>query len=418
MPPIADEITDHPPQIWVVFDTNSIFSDSAASLLSWGAKRLIEKNPDRVDLSFRWILPEVVKFERLYQMVEQAMGFRTGHRSMVRFLGEGGEVGSVEIENRAGYLAESQIEEFGLQVVSLDYGAIDWNAVVQAATKRQPPFKQGENEGGFRDSLIAEAYFQIGDESPRSAKACHVVLVTTDKLLQRAVEARSEETAYLKVMSIEELKGLINSILSDVPEDLVERLRELVSPFFYTPGDNETLFYAAEIEARVNREYANALSALPDDADSRTNGFWEVSNARFVGRDGDVFSWLSQIAVRSFAYRNMPSSMVTRLSSSQSLYATSSGLFGVTGSTSSIPESQWPTLSGIQPTWFSTTGGQPYYPPVPSQLPSSPFPRQIRDLVATGTSVFEVGWSVEISGDEQISSPQVGNIAFVGTFWN
>lgn len=417
MTPINEESVGKPPEIWVVFDTDSIFSDSASSFLGWGAKRLIDENPDRVDLTIRWFLPEVVKLERTYQMVEQAKGFRADHRRMIRFLGEGSEVGSEEIEARAESLSEGEVEQFGLDVRSLDYTAIDWASVVQAATQRLPPFKPGETEEGFRDALISEGFFQIADVSPKDIRACRVVLVTVDKLLRRAVELRSDELRYLKVMSIEELKGLINSILSDVPEDLVQRLQELVSPFFYAPGDEGSLFVAQEIEARVNREYANILSAVPEGADSRDNGYWEVADARFVGRDGDIFSWRSQIAVRCFAYRRTSSSISTQLSTSPQPFSTGPGYFGVTGSYSTLG-SQWPTVYGVQPPWLSTSGGQPYYPSPQFQFPSSPLPLRIRELVSTGTSVFEVAWSVEISNEEDISSPHVGEIIYVGTYWN
>jgi hypothetical protein len=75
------------PELKVVFDSNSIFTDTAAFLFKRDVSDLIRANFSHPDLSIRWYLPEVVRCEREYQMRENGFALLSSIERIERVLG-------------------------------------------------------------------------------------------------------------------------------------------------------------------------------------------------------------------------------------------------------------------------------------------------------------------------------------------
>ena len=125
-------------------------------------------------------------------------------------------------------------DDLGFMSLPLDYNKVDWNCVALDAVYRRPPFKDGETEKGFRDRLIVECFLQLVADSPKTPKICRIVLVSDDRLLARAVEARRRgSTNTSSVSTPEELKGLINTLVSQVDETFLAIIRAKAEKLFY-----------------------------------------------------------------------------------------------------------------------------------------------------------------------------------------
>ena len=54
--------------LYVVFDTNAIFTSSDEEIVSATTRSIIADHSDHGDLEIAWILPHIVRAEREYQM--------------------------------------------------------------------------------------------------------------------------------------------------------------------------------------------------------------------------------------------------------------------------------------------------------------------------------------------------------------
>jgi hypothetical protein len=91
-------------------------------------------------------------------------------------------------------VVERQMTQLGLEELRLDPSTVDWERFMIDAAHRRPPFEPGEKEKGFRDAIILECFLQRIENS-RWPTPPRIVLVTGDKLLRTAAEARARQYA-------------------------------------------------------------------------------------------------------------------------------------------------------------------------------------------------------------------------------
>jgi hypothetical protein len=230
-------------QLRVVFDTNALYVTptslgSASDLLRDEIANLVveAKYPD---LDIFWYLPEVVRHERQYQMETEALKLRHPINKIEKLLGHNLALTDKTLLDHVKTKIDEKEKELGLQEIKLDHASIDWASLIQAALYRKPPFQAGEKEKGFRDALVAESFVQLLAESPRTPKSCRVVLITSDSLLTEAVKERTAGYSNASVLAgVEELKGLINTLISNVSEDFIEQLKPKAAKFFFVSAEN------------------------------------------------------------------------------------------------------------------------------------------------------------------------------------
>ena len=138
--------------------------------------------------------------------------------------------------------------QLGLQELTLDHKSVDWPALIHAGEYRIPPFEAGDKEKGFRDAIVAECFLQLVANSPKTPAICRVVLVTSDGLLSQAVNARIAGLPNAHVLSnIEELKGLINTVVSNAGEEFISQLKPKAAKLFFVSADEKDTLYYKEI---------------------------------------------------------------------------------------------------------------------------------------------------------------------------
>ena len=291
------------PQLRVVFDTNALYVTpnslgSASDLVRQEIATLIHESK-YPDLDIMWYLPEVVRHERQYQMQAEALKLRPAINRIERLLGHNLALTDQVLLDHVKTKLEEKATELGLQELALDHSAVDWPVLIRAAEYRKPPFEPGEKEKGFRDALVAESFLQLVEGSPKTATSCRVVLVTSDSLLTQCVEGRISGSTNASVLpGIEELKGLINTLVSNVGEDFIAQLKPKAARSFFVSGDQkDVLFFKENIVEKIEKTFAIELKRRPEGTTFRSNRTWTVNRPNFSRKDGRRIFWTSRIEI-------------------------------------------------------------------------------------------------------------------------
>ena len=405
------------PELRVVFDTSTLYTGSASDLVQREAADIIREHSQHPDLKFIWYLPNVVRHERQFQMQKRALDLLPSIQKLERVLGHQLNITEPIIIQRLGDVVETQLTDLGFNILDLDVTKVDWNRLMLDACYRRLPFEDTEREKGFRDALIVEAFMQLVEDSPRTPKTCRVILVTKDSKLGGAVQSRTTGLTNVRILSsIEELKGLINTLVEEVTEEFVATYQTKAKDYFFEVGQRERLYYRENIADRIEAEFSEVLKSVPEGADSRTNETWYISTPQFVRKQRQRVFWSTRITVEAKAYR-------WAVSLSSSAYAAPSGTPALGSITpSDIPD--WrsaPSDAWISPQRLQQSslwqGASPLWQP-PYSMPNSLIStKRTKELFKTGELIFEVVWSVLITTRGEFRSSRIESLKHVETNW-
>ena len=402
------------PQLRVVFDTNILFTDSASDLVRQEAVNLI-KESTFPDLEIQWYLPEMVRHERQYQMQKRALELLPPIAKVERLLGHNLAINEQLLVDSVEKVVSLRLEELGLLSLALNDSKVDWRCVALDAAYRRPPFKDGETEKGFRDRIIVESFLQLVDDSPKTPNICRIVLVSGDGLVAQTVKARIAGLTNSGVLAtLEELKGLINTLVSQVDEAFLAFLKPKAEKLFFIPKEESTLFYRERIKEKLNERFATELAAPPPGATSRTNGTWRISAPNFVKKTGRRIQWTSRIAVEAKASKTVSHSPAIESSSLQiaptanrlSYYTFISDL--LTSQSAEVGNIARPVpLSGL-----AKPGGT-------INLANSLVDFGPPSSVTTheGVDVYEVLWSADVTTSRELRRPSIDEIRHGEPTW-
>ncbi len=263
------------------------------------------------------------------------------------------------------------------------------------AAYRRPPFHPGEKEKGFRDALIMEAFLQLVTASPVTPKVCHIALVTGDGLLADAIKARTSDSKNVRILTtLEELKGLISTLVSAVSEEFVAGLQERAGKYFFNPDHvEESLISKEKVRDRIRENFGSELESIPKGAERRENGTWYVTPPRFARKERQRVYWVTRINVEAKAYKTVLPGFAELWTQLAPLLLPKTPQSGPGGYLTGIPT-------------ISTHGGQP-------QLGSG----KREELFAKGRSSFEIGWSIVVTTTRKFTSPRVEGIQHIETTW-
>ena len=408
-------------ELQVVFDTSAIFTPSATDFFSYEVSKLIQESGSPSDLTIQWYVPEIVILERRYQLVYGAEELLRSVKKLEKFLMQPMGIRNDAIETRTDAIIQEALKKNRVQVIKLDTTKVDWQAIMLNAAYRRPPFEPGDTEKGFRDALVAECYMQLLDASPAEPQSCRVVLITKDNLLSKSINDRIAQRPNAHPPSTtEEVRGLINALISAVSEKFIARIRESASEFFFRPEAKDTLFVNEELQRKIEQQYRDKLLEVPEGAERRINEAWLIAPPQFLKKEGQRVTWISQISLQHSAFRTT----YTPFAPGGSSFSGGSNLRGTASPSAIFPTAfTWGTVpvfgTGASP---SASGGQiPLYPGQPAGSVGNYYTPQYfaRDvLVATGRTIFEVEWSVEVTESEKLTDPKVEQIRLSQASWD
>jgi hypothetical protein len=254
-------------ELKVVIDTNALFTGSASNFLRKEVADLISQNSSLPDLTIRWIVPEVVRHERQFQMQQAALQMLPTIERLERLLGHNLNITREILDARVNEAVDRQVQEHGITVQPLSSTDVDWPRVILDASYRRPPFQLGEKEKGFRDALILETFLQIVQSSPASRSIVRLALVSADQLLRDAAQSRLASATNVHILeSVDALKDLINTVGSSVDEQFIAAIKERAAGIFFKSGDEGTLYYKASVGTKLDQALGSASIKLPADA--------------------------------------------------------------------------------------------------------------------------------------------------------
>lgn len=415
------------PELLVVFDTSVLYTRSEIDLVRKEVVDLVKEHGQHKDLVIAWHFPEVVRHERQFQMQSKASGLLPIIERLERVLGHKLNITEDIVKQRINDAIESQINDLGLNKLELDTKTVDWKRLILDACYRKSPFAVGEKEKGFRDALIAETFMQLVAKSPKSRDRCRIVLVAGDEGLRDAIQERTKETKNTHVLtSIDELKGLINTLVAEVTEQFVRSIRERARIYFFDVELKEGLYYRENIKNKIRKRFKRVLEEVPQGADERVNKSWFISVPRFMKKEGQRVFWATKITVAAEAYRS-PTVFTYAWPSSASEVGTLPDIsgFGPSGELflgeikGKPPEEEsWLTLpASITPNIGAASiinvraGGISNVGPMGiGAVPN-------KELVSKGEAVFEVVWSVVLTTKRNFKFPKIESINHIMTNW-
>ena len=285
-------------ELRVIFDTSVLFTQVAYDLVRNEVKKFIQDNSKHTDLAIRWYFPNMVIDERRYQMQRKAFELLSSVEKIEILIGHRLNITEDLLKHHVGEAIKTQLEELGISSLDIDTTKVDWKNLISRCVYRQPPFEQGQKEKGFRDSLIAESFLQLVRQSPSTPSVCRLVFITDDELLSKFVMEHTKETKNVRVLSnIGELESLINTLVSQVTEEFVTELTEIVSNYFFEKGNDKSLFYKEQIRAKIADLYDSNLKATPKEGQIRENGAWWIGKPVFVKKEKQRICWITPIKV-------------------------------------------------------------------------------------------------------------------------
>lgn len=362
------------PKLCVAFDTNVHYTDLAHHLLRRDAKELIQSNSDHADLQVEWFLSTFVTGERNHQMRTKANELYSNIEQLEKLLGDQLTTRDI-VSDRIRGVIDEQCAELGISLIELDADDVDWDDLIRRSVYRLPPFDPGSKEKGFRDAFIAESFLQLVTDSPKTPTSCQLTFVSSDELIREYIQERVGGQKNVRVLeNLNELEGLIKTLLSKVPEDKIAEWQKRAADYFFVEGDESTWFYEEGLRKLLSKKYAAELAETLEGKFNRKAVTWYIGTPVFIKKSRRRLHWMTRIRAES---------KLTREAS-----------------------------SGTSPGGLLTIASQTVSPSESSLL----FPKW--EDAGTATSAIEVYWSVSVSPErETLSRPKLDDTRFDGTKW-
>ncbi|MGO9049002.1 MAG: hypothetical protein ACLPXW_11420 [Xanthobacteraceae bacterium] len=391
--------------IHAVFDTCGLYTKSADQFLSRNVSELI-KAPPNLSVDVHWYVPNVVKLEREYQMLEEAKTFLPYLKKADRLFGTSSAATMERTHVRIKELIAESIKAHGINVPKFDAHAVDWVRTVEDAVFRLPPFEAGDKEKGFRDAMVMETFCQLHKTLNFSAPN-ELVLITSDDLLAKAVTLRVGDSP--TVMIHENIEALKTSLVAFSTELDPKEARELVRIARTFLNDKLTVGRLHEI---IFEKYGAQLRTSPD---GKNLSAWQImvgDTALFAMKATKVI-FQTTVLVYSQATRpvqNLPFVQITDI-------GPNSPLTNISKSTVAVPQSSTISVSGD--TWGAGTAFGTISSVMPSTINiSSPMVATggISVLTNIGRHTLNIRWSATLS-DHKLDQFEVLEVEYEGVVW-
>lgn len=396
-------------ELKVIFDTSALFTGSASDFLRKEVTDLISHTSNLPDLTIRWIVPEVVRHERQFQMQEAASGMLPTIERLERLLGHNLNITKEILNARVKDAVDRQIQEHGIAVQPLNSTGVDWPRVILDASYRKAPFQLGEKEKGFRDAVILETFLQIVEASPTSRSVARLALVANDQILREAALSRIGSAANVHILdSVDALKGLINTIGSAVDEQFIAAIKDLAADVFFKPKDESTLYYKASVSSKLEQALTSASFKLPAGADKYKVDKWGIGAPRFVKKQGQRINWATRFEATLNALKSpaQPEWM-----------AVGSSLSRPDPTDQNILSTQIPAVVGT--TQVANAFAARLHPSFYGEGVVIPnlFGKGDDQIVGYGTASLNASWSLAVTTSGTLTKPKLESIEFIEVVW-
>lgn len=219
-------------------------------------------------------------------------------------------VTSAKIKTSVRLKLEKWVSENRVRVAPVPVSAIDWNALIEKAIWREPPFtfdpKDKINEKGFRDALILETLVELTRAEQRDVK---IVFLSSDNLLRTTAEqALKSDNRCLFFDSIDSFKSYVKLTGEELTQRFINRLLSRATEKFYKKDDETCLYTREAILSKLQTQFKDYFEN-PQKAESATSLLltmtkWRISNgpriridkAQFIRlKPKSIYHWANQL---------------------------------------------------------------------------------------------------------------------------
>lgn len=402
-----------PLELRIVVDTNLLYTGSESHLLTRDLAELIEASRHHHDVQISWHLPEIVRLERRYQMQLASTKLFPVVGKLEKLLGTGLGITTEILHDRVHAAIEKQVTALGLNTLRLEPSRVDWSRLITDSVERRPPFQVGDTEKGFRDAILMETFVQFLESSPRNPSNCLVAMVTGDKCLTNAIEARVVSPNLRLVQDLNDLQGLINVVVANVTEDYVNRIRPIAQAMFFEKDVASSLYYKLGLRNVLQAEFAEQLQSRPPSATIRRNGTWFIGSPRFDRKQNRRVHWTTTVRVEASAYR-LEADQIQIGHLGSDLFSTSNLKRFIF---SEGPRHGTSTTMAALGKGLTALGDQAIKLSPPSSTIVYNTPSHEERLVCTGETVFEIAWSATLTTTHKLTRPTIDGQKCVATTW-
>lgn len=258
------------PRHTVIVDTNVAWHTDKSNVVAPAFQEFLDRMKERIELDL--LLPAVVRSELLFQQTTSATkALRRANESFDLMGAVAGRQYTHRVtEDRVRQDVTKRLDVWVSQnratIMATPVGTIDWNAMVEKAVWRQPPFtfddKNPSVEKGFRDALILATVVQhCRTEVDRT-----VAFICGDYLLRTTAEGELDGDEKVSCYeSLAEFESYLGLAEQELTEQFVRAIRSRAKKKFFSPDSDDTLLVRANVLDRVRDQY-------PDDFATSTVG--------------------------------------------------------------------------------------------------------------------------------------------------
>jgi hypothetical protein len=257
---------------------------------------------------------------------------------------------------------------------------------------------------------------QVVGDSPSSASAARIVLVSGDKLLRDAAQARVSSSNVHILESIDSLKDLVNTLGSAIDEQFIASIRVKAEQLFYKHKDENTLYYNAGISTSLHQALLQAKPTLPVGSERYSIEKWGLKPPQFVRKQGQRIYWSTRFEARLKALKTAPQPETPRFFYSwrgvpSYVEANLSNVTDVSSGTVLMPQTGQVEFSNVAPDLYQSTARD-----VAGKAVTS-FGTNEDQVVGYGTANLDVSWSHSVTTSKTLTRPKVENVNFVEVIW-
>jgi PIN domain len=445
------------PHFHIAFDTNLLFVEAENKLIRDALSEFILERKQSEPPRITWHLLDIVRAERRYQMLQVALKLLTQVDKVGKLLGKDFGITKRNLEQGIDSVIADEVKRHNLKIRKLDTRLVDWSALIERSTSRDPPFEAGKTEKGFRDCIVLETFAQLVDELSES-KARRIVLMTNDGPLKDAVHERMKGKDYVStVPDIQTIKSMLNAYASHIGGHELEVLLERAQQLFYREDERDSLFYKWQIEHVIRDQHRASLLQPPPFSPAWTNVTARPSSVgptTFIGKIDQQLTFATYVnfevvaAVPAYSADPYRATGFPYPDLGVSSFPTAGTSF--TSTTSSIAPSTVSAASGFLPITggtaatglFPITGGSAASNlfPITGSAASGLFPNtgtsgvgtNVLNLSTVGTGatagapnfmfqrgikVFEVKWRAILGQTDELNDPLLHEIRLLSADW-
>jgi len=261
-----------PPSFTVLADSNALFPKDVTKLVSPRFMAIWQECSALATL--RLILPEVVKGERLYQLVTIAEKATQNAVKNFDTIAKVTGKDTPTLPTREGLIAAVEkrftdwASENAINVVPTPIDKIDWKRIINDSVWRVPPFtpagEEEDSEKGFRDCLILETLRDIVQSGP----GIQFVFISNDGVLRDTAVRQFDRkvlTAYEDISSFASYLKLTNE---KIAQEFAQAVVQKISSVFYTENDPECVFYKCNIDQAITEQFGFILNQFAEKSDT------------------------------------------------------------------------------------------------------------------------------------------------------